>query len=154
VCEPKHARAANVHVAAAAERSTRYAELLASIAAHAAVAGRQSQGRRESREAVRFLLIAAPQRRSPMKNFVIPVAAALALAVAPAWADDSETRVEQRVEQKSDGLTTQRRAVETETETDRDDETTTTSVQRDERVSAGPGTVEKRTEKSVEIDED
>lgn len=91
-----------------------------------------------------------------MKKLLIPAAAALVLAVGPAWADDSESRttVEQRTETNGPGLDTQRsRSVETRTQHDDDDETTT-SVRRDERLSAGGGTVEKRTEERVEHDDD
>lgn len=89
-----------------------------------------------------------------MKKLIIPAAAALALAVAPAWADDSETRVEHRVEQKTDGLTTQRRSVEMESQTEQADDDRTTSVKRQESVTAGPGVVEKRTEQHIEHEED
>ena len=89
-----------------------------------------------------------------MKNLVIPMAAALALSVGPVWADDSETHVEHRVEQKTEGLTTQRRSVEMESETETDDDERTTSVQREESVSAGPATVQKRTEEHIEHEED
>jgi hypothetical protein len=94
----------------------------------------------------------------PMKKLnklIIPTAAALALAVAPAWADDSETRtrVEQRTETDGPMLGTERsRSVETRTQHDDDDDTTTT-IKRDERLSAGGNTVEKRTEEKVEHDD-
>lgn len=89
-----------------------------------------------------------------MKKLVIPVAAALALSVAPAWADESETRVEQRTEQRTDGLTGEtQRSRTVETKTDHDDDTETT-VHRDSRLSAGGGTVEKKTEERVEHNDD
>ena len=92
-----------------------------------------------------------------MKKLVIPVAAALALSVAPAWADsDTSVRTEERVEQKRSpfGDTETTRSVESRTESD-GDERSAHSVQREETVNMGGlGTVQKKTEKRVETSED
>lgn len=86
-----------------------------------------------------------------MTKLVIPVAASLLLSVAPAWADlDSETRVEER----SNGIASQRtRTVETETEKETDDEESTT-VSRKETVEADGDTVERTVEQKTEHTDD
>lgn len=88
-----------------------------------------------------------------MIKILVPVAAAaLFLTGTPSWADtETETRTEERVEQKTDGLGTQRtRTVDSETETDDG----TKSVRREETVKAAPGAVEKKTEETVQHDDD
>jgi len=89
-----------------------------------------------------------------MIKILIPLAAAaLVMTGSPAWADDTETRTEERVEQKTDGIGTQRtRTVESETNTDDDGEEST--VRREESVKTGAGTVEKKTEQTVEHNDD
>lgn len=87
-----------------------------------------------------------------MKKLLIP-AAALVLAVGPAWADDSESRttVEQHSETTAPMVGTERsRSVETRTQHDDDDDESKTTIRRDERLSTGSGTMERTTEKSVE----
>ena len=87
-----------------------------------------------------------------MNKFVIPVAASLLLSAAPAWADETETRTEERVEERSNGIATQRsRTVETEGEIDDDDSTT---VRREESVKSDGDTVEKTVEQKTEHSDD
>lgn len=90
-----------------------------------------------------------------MTKLMIPVAASLLLSVAPAWADlDTETRVEERVEEKSNGLASQRtRTVETETEKETDDDESTT-VRRKETIEADGDTVERTVEQKTEHSDD
>ena len=90
-------------------------------------------------------------------KLLIPAAAALVLAVGPAWADDSESRttVEQRTETNGPGMAAEHsRSVETRTQHDDDDDESKTTVRRDERLSTGGGTMERTTEKSVEHTDD
>lgn len=92
-----------------------------------------------------------------MKKLLIPAAAALVLAVGPAWADDSETRttVEQRTETNGPTVGAEHsRSVETRTQHSDDDDESKTTVRRDERLTTGSGTMERTTEKRVEHDED
>lgn len=92
-----------------------------------------------------------------MKKLIVPTAAALVLAVAPAWADDSETRtrVEQRTETSGPVMGTERsHSVETRTQHESDDDESKTTIRRDERLSAGGSTVEKKTEEHVEHEDD
>ena len=91
-----------------------------------------------------------------MKKLLIP-AAALVLAVGPAWADDSESRttVEQHSETTAPMVGTERsHSVETRTQHDDDDDESKTTIRRDERLSTGNGTMERTTEKRVEHEDD
>jgi hypothetical protein len=83
-----------------------------------------------------------------MTKLMIPVAASLLLAAAPAWSDtDSETRTEERVEQNTGVLGTERtRTVETERESDDDPR----SVRREETTRTDGGSVDKRVEERVD----
>lgn len=92
------------------------------------------------------------------KLIVIPLAAALAFSVAPAWADsETQTRTEERVEQKRDafGDLETTRSVETHSENEDGDERTARTVQKEESVDMGGlGTVKKKTETRTEIEDD
>jgi len=86
-----------------------------------------------------------------MTKFLIPLAAALVLTVGPALADDSETRIEERVE-KSDGFDTRSATRSVEIERDNDDESKT--VEREEKIETDDGTVERSVEERVEHSDD
>lgn len=91
------------------------------------------------------------------KLIVIPLAAALTFSIAPAFADDTEVRTEERVEQKRDafGDLETTRSVETRSEDEDGDERTARSVQKEESVNMGGlGTVQKKTETRTEIEDD
>jgi hypothetical protein len=104
-----------------------------------------------------------PAERDPKevvmkKLIVIPLAAAFAFSVAPAWADsETETRTEERVEQKRDafGDLETTRSVETHSENEDGDERTARTVQKEESVDMGGlGTVKKKTETRTEVEDD
>jgi hypothetical protein len=91
-----------------------------------------------------------------MNKLVIPLAASLVLCVAPAWADsDSETRVEERVEQKKQPLVDQEQTRSVETQTETNDGRSAKSIRQEDTVKTDGlgGTVEKKTEKKVETNE-
>ncbi len=91
-------------------------------------------------------------------KIVMPFAASLLLAVAPAWADDyeSETRVEERVERQGDADIDERRT-ERSYQAEREDafgtRTESQKSTQEEVIDGGDVDIERRTESETTVDE-